>query len=111
MKKLVLLLMALAIGFGARASDSPKREFRSTWLTTYQRIDWPAYTSLNNPAKCKQDLINYLDMHQDRNFTGVCLHVRTWADAVYASSYEPWSEWLTGTRGKNPGWDPLAFAV
>ena len=31
------------------------------------------------------------------------------ADAVYRSSYEPWSEYVSGIRGKDPGWDPLAF--
>lgn len=33
------------------------------------------------------------------------------SDAFYKSSYEPWSSYLTGTRGKDPGWDPLAFVV
>ena len=37
--------------------------------------------------------------------------VRTMSDAFYKSSYEPWSSYLTGTRGKDPGWDPLAFVV
>ena len=32
-------------------------------------------------------------------------------DAFYKSSYEPWSSYLVGTRGNNPGWDPLAFCV
>lgn len=41
----------------------------------------------------------------------VCLQVRPMADALYKSSYEPWSSYLTGTRGQDPGWDPLAFAV
>ena len=41
----------------------------------------------------------------------VCIQVRSMCDAMYQSSYEPWSSYLTGTRGTNPGWDPLAFAV
>eukprot|EP00918_Siedleckia_nematoides_P057650 GHVU01125680.1.p1 GENE.GHVU01125680.1~~GHVU01125680.1.p1 ORF type:complete len:485 (-),score=16.56 GHVU01125680.1:43-1284(-) len=34
-------------------------------------------------------------------------------DALYASSYEPWSEWLTGTQGTtpSPSWDPLQYAI
>lgn len=35
------------------------------------------------------------------------------ADALYKSSLEPWSAYLTGGRGTAPakGWDPLEFAV
>lgn len=111
MNRFFLLIAAAIISLSSFAASSPKREFRSTWLTTYQRIDWPSNSAVGNPDKCKQELIDYLDMHADRNYTGVCLHVRCWADAVYKSSYEPWSEFVSGTRGKDPGWDPLAFAV
>ncbi|MDT2275666.1 family 10 glycosylhydrolase [Paenibacillus larvae] len=31
------------------------------------------------------------------------------ADGLYPSEYAPWSEYLTGTQGKSPGYDPLAF--
>ena len=39
--------------------------------------------------------------------------VRPGCDALYASSIEPWSEYLTGAMGKAPSpfYDPLAFAV
>lgn len=52
-----------------------------------------------------------LDGFVKANMNSVCLQVRPMADALYKSSYEPWSSYLTGTRGKDPGWDPLAFAV
>ena len=39
------------------------------------------------------------------------LQVRSLCDAMHKSSYEPWSAALTGTRGKDPGYDPLAFAI
>ncbi len=37
--------------------------------------------------------------------------MRPVADAFYASSNEPWSEYLTGIQGRSPGYDPLALAV
>ncbi len=37
--------------------------------------------------------------------------VRPTADALWPSPYEPWSQCLTGTQGKDPGWDPLGTAV
>ncbi len=111
MKKITLLLAVFMLAVTAFGADSPKREFRSTWLTSYCAIDWPSYSAKNNPQKSQQELIGYFDHHADRNFTGICIHARAAADANYASSIEPWAKELTGTRGKNPGWDPLAFAV
>ncbi len=105
------LLLTLVLAAVTLTAASPKRELRSVWLTTYSHIDWPNSSSAGNPDKCKQELIEYLDKHQNRNFNGVCLHVRCWADAVYKSSYEPWSEFVSGERGLDPGWDPLEFAV
>src|SRR5262249_48194539 len=37
--------------------------------------------------------------------------IRDRGDVLFESSYEPWSDILTGTSGKNPGWDPLKFAI
>ena len=39
------------------------------------------------------------------------VHVRPFGDALYRSDLVPWSHILTGTQGKDPGYDPLAFAV
>lgn len=110
MKRLHLLLIALLAASTLFASNI-KRELRSIWLTTYMQIDWPYAGSPGNEAACKANLIEYLDKHQNRNYNGVCLHVRCMADAVYNSSYEPFSQYVSGQRGKDPGWDPLAFAV
>ena len=107
MKK-TIAAAALALGLvgsGAVAeAQSPKRDFRSVWLTTYMTIDWPSKrgTSASIVKQQKEELIEYLDNHKKRNFNGVCFHVRTMADAVYRSSYEPWSEYVSGIRGKDP---------
>lgn len=107
-KTLILLLLAVA---AVAVAQSPKREFRSTWLTHYSGIDWPSSNARNNPTLAKQELLGYIQHHADRNFTGICIHARAAADASYASSIEPWAVEITGTRGKNPGWDPLGYAV
>lgn len=41
----------------------------------------------------------------------VFFQVRGNCDALYKSEYEPWCEFLTGSLGKDPGWDPLAEAI
>jgi len=37
--------------------------------------------------------------------------VRSMCDAMYQSSYEPWSAFISAERGANPGYDPLTFAI
>lgn len=41
----------------------------------------------------------------------VLVHVHAFGDAMYRSSYYPWSHLLTGTQGKDPGYDALAYMV
>ena len=111
MKKILLLLIAIAMtaGITANADEALKREMRAAWIATVYRIDWP--TTTNNASAQKNELNTYLDQFKAQNFNAVFLQVRTMCDAFYQSSYEPWSSYLTGTRGKNPGYDPLAYAV
>ena len=113
MKRIIMLLVAVAVtaGLCANADDAQKREMRSAWIATVYNIDWPSQSSRNNPSLQKAELNAYLDNFKAQNFNTVFLQVRTMCDAFYQSSYEPWSSYLTGTRGKNPGYDPLAYAV
>ena len=110
-KKIILLLIAIAVtaSISAQAAEAQKREMRAAWIATVYRIDWP--TSVNNASAQKAELDAYLDRFQAQHFNAVFLQVRTMCDAFYKSSYEPWSSYLTGTRGKDPGYDPLAYAV
>ena len=41
----------------------------------------------------------------------VVVQIKPTADAFYPSNYYPWSEYITGTQGKDPGYDPLAFMI
>lgn len=115
MKRYVFLL-AIAIlsslSLIAQNSDNipPKHEFRATWFATVTNIDWPTASNLT-VAQQKAELIAILDKLQAGNINAVCLQVRSQGDALYKSSYEPWAVALTGTRGKDPGYDPLEYAI
>ncbi|MDE5629427.1 MAG: family 10 glycosylhydrolase [Muribaculaceae bacterium] len=95
------------------AQEPPKRDFRSVWLTSYLNIDWPTRLGVTETTQKlqQQQLIQYIEAHANRNFTGVCFQIRPMADALYKSNYEPWSQYVSGKRGTDPGWDPLAFIV
>src|SRR5581483_322674 len=57
------------------------------------------------------EMIAILDRAAVLKLNAVVLQVRPECDAIYASSIEPWSLFLTGKMGREPGYDPLAFAV
>lgn len=99
--------------FSANAADgyAQKREMRSVWISTVYGIDWPKDAHYGNPDLMKADLIAYFDACKTANLNSVCFQVRPMCDAFYKSSYEPWSSYMSGSRGTDPGWDPLAFAV
>lgn len=108
LKRSALAAVLLAIA-ALPMSSGVKREVRSVWMATVWALDWPSSTSSTTAQK--NEMVKYLDVLQKNNFNAVYFQVRTMSDAFYKSSYEPWSSYLTGTRGKNPGWDPLAFVV
>ena len=110
----VVALLALAAQ-PARAQERPPavpREFRAAWVASVANIDWPSRPGLS-AAEQQRELLAILDRAVELNLNAVILQVRPAADALYASSYEPWSEYLTGQMGRapEPFYDPLAFAV
>jgi uncharacterized lipoprotein YddW (UPF0748 family) len=87
----------------------PKKEIRAAWVTSVYNLDWP--TTKGNASAQMAELQQILDYCQKMNFNSVILQVRPMADAFYPSSLEPWSQFLTGTQGTDPGYDPLKFAI
>ena len=112
MKHIKLLFLSLIVATSLFAQE-PSHEFRATWLATVSSIDWPKTkaTTAEKREQQKQELIDILDKLAAGNMNACCMQVRSLCDAMYQSSYEPWSAALTGTRGQDPGYDPLAFAV
>jgi len=86
------------------------RELRGMWITTVNNIDWPSRKGLPEAA-VKAEYLGWLDLAVKRRHNAVFVHVRPSGDALWPSRYAPWSEWLTGVRGRDPGWDPMAWMV
>lgn len=88
----------------------PEREFRGAWVATVYNLDWPSKPGL--PAAAQQaEMRRILDRAADLRLNAILLQVRPACDAIYESSREPWSAFLTGAQGRSPGYDPLAFAI
>ena len=107
MKKILLFLFTLAVGVSTLYAN-PKHEFRASWMTTGYGLDWPRQKTKDAQ---QTELKQKLDALVAGNHNAVCLQVRSFCDAIYKSSYEPWADCLTGTRGQDPGYDPLEFAI
>ena len=108
LRKCAIAAIGLLTAAQAFAGNPPKREFRSAWLATVWAIDWP---KTSGQSARKTELNAYLDAYESINATGICFQVRSMADAMYQSNLAPWSQYISGTRGTSPGWDPLAYAV
>ncbi|MBS1746202.1 MAG: family 10 glycosylhydrolase [Bacteroidetes bacterium] len=107
---LSLLIVLLLQPFIAGAQ--PKYEFRGVWIASVANIDWPSSEGLSTSQQ-KQEFINMLDRLQRIGINAVIVQIRPAADALYASSFEPWSEYLTGKQGQAPSpyYDPLQFMI
>lgn len=90
--------------------DSRGRQLRGMWIATVTGIDWPRDTA-DSAERKKADYRRLLDTARALNLNAVFVQVRPSADAFYKSPYEPWSRWITGTPGKDPGFDVLDFFV
>ena len=108
---LIALLAAFVASFVIAADMPPKREQRGIWMTAYLS-DWPSgsITASNTPIvqnACRK----MLDTMRVNHINVVYYHVRAMCDAMYNSAYEPWSSYVSGTRGVAPAFDPLGYLV
>lgn len=111
MKRIISFLLVGIIFLSVNITDvsAKTQEIRGAWIATVYNIDWP--TTKNNVSKQKEEFIKLLDELKSVGMNSVFVQVRPKSDALYKSSINPWSDVLTGTQGKDPGYDPLAFMV
>ena len=109
MKRILHTLILSLISLAVFAQSSPKREFRGAWL----HVIGPVRYTDKGTEGAKRFITDQLDKLQQAGVNAVIFQVRPCADALYVSDIEPWSQFLTGCRGKapSPHWDPLQFAI
>lgn len=83
-------------------------EIRAVWVATVSNIDIGQHTS---EEQYKGEIIAMLDNLEYYNFNTIFFQTRPMNDAFYDSNYAPWSRYLTGTEGGDPGWDVLAILI
>jgi uncharacterized lipoprotein YddW (UPF0748 family) len=106
MKKLPLLLLLFALA----SIQAARADLQGAWISSVHNINWPSKQGLPAAAQ-KAEAIRLLEAARSAGLNAVMLQVRPESDALYESRLEPWSRFLTGTQGRSPGYDPLAFFI
>ena len=108
----ILFLISIFASSIFSQSIPPKREMRAAWIATVTNLDWPSSPNLTTNQQ-QQELINLLDEMDRDGINTVVFQIRSECDAMYSSSFDPWSYWLTGSQGTAPFpyYDPLEFAI
>src|SRR6266513_4061216 len=112
--RLVLLSFFVLTGFDTACGQAPvnsvqslttpppvRREFRGVWVASVDNIDWPSVPGLSTREQ-QEELLAIPACAVALTLTAAILQARPAADALYASPYEPWSEYLTGKMGRPP---------
>lgn len=119
MKKWITALLSLSLLAGAffapvaqgldTKTATAKEELHAVWISTVFRADFPSNQQDMNAQKA--EYTTKLDQAKELGMNAAVVQIRPKADAFYPSNINPWSQILTGTQGKNPGYDPLAFMI
>lgn len=101
-------LLSLFLPLKSAAQLQPKREFRGAWIQCVNN----QFNGIGRD-RMQSDLTYQLDELQKTGINAILFQVRPEGDALYESSLEPWSRYLTGQQGRapQPYWDPLAWMV
>lgn len=85
-----------------------ENEVRGIWVSNVANIDTPKGLPVEEyQAYLKQMIKNIADF----KLNTIIFQVRPNSDAYYESKLNPWSRYITGTEGQNPGFDVLAFVI
>lgn len=81
------------------------RELRGLWVASVYGLDFPGTPKPPEAAVARLQAI--VDVAAKAGINALFFQVRPESDALYQSTLEPWSRFLTGTQGQDPGYDPL----
>jgi uncharacterized lipoprotein YddW (UPF0748 family) len=95
---------------GVTVAVSHTREFRGLWVATVSNLDFPASVAGQRDAGIAE-LGRIVEVAATHGLNAIIFQVRPESDALYRSSREPWSRFLTGTQGRDPGYDPLGELI
>ena len=99
------LVMLLILIFMVTNNFAANKEARAVWVNRWN------YTEGSNAANHRYKIQEIMRQLKAGTFNIVIWQMRGKGDAFYRSSIEPWASELTGILGRDPGWDPLEYAI
>ena len=85
-----------------------ENEVRGIWVSNVANIDTPRGLSKEELQKYIKNMIENIASY---NINTIIYQVRPASDAFYPSKLNPWSRFLTGEEGKDPGFDVFEFVI
>lgn len=106
LRKITLLLFLFLLVLPACKKPALKKyEIRAVWMSRFE------YAQGKSSEESKAFIRNAFQKFHKAGINLILFQVRGNGDAFYQSQYEPWSNLLSDSLGKDPGWDPLQFAL
>lgn len=85
-----------------------EEEIRGVWVSNVANIDTPKGLSKEDYQAYLKNMIANMASYK---INTMIFQVRPNNDAYYESKLNPWSRYITGTEGGNPGFDVLKFVI
>ncbi|MDO4329134.1 MAG: family 10 glycosylhydrolase [Lachnospiraceae bacterium] len=86
--------------------SSGTQELRGVWISY---LEWQAMPKTQ--AEFQQAADTMLDHCVNWGMNAIFLHAHSHTDATYPSDILPWSKYVSGVQGKDPGFDPFGYFV
>lgn len=86
------------------------KDLKGVWVSTVLNLDFPKNKGYN-PEMQKREIDQIVKNVKSWGFNAIFFQVKPASDVFYNSSKLPWSSYLTGVEGKNPGYDPLEYFI
>lgn len=113
----LVLINIILTPFGSlsvKAAEENK-ELHAVWISYLEFNDRLKDPKTGNVGFTEERFHSVIDEMFDQarslGMNAVIVHVRPFGDAFYPSKHFPWSKFISGTQGKDPGFDPLAYMV
>ena len=94
-----------------KTTKTKQEEYKAFWFSYY---DYDTYRETNKKRNAKTFRTYFTKVVKKEKSFGmnrVIVQVRPFGDAIYKSKYFPWSKYISGKQGRNPGFDPLKIMV
>lgn len=113
----LIAINPIALGASSKIAYAAEEEeeLNAVWISYLEFMD-----RLKDPVTGKdgftkerfETVVNEMfDNAAAMKMNAVIVHVRPFGDAFYPSEYFPWSRFISGTQGVDPGFDPLRYMV